>query len=183
MVKADALHRPFLWVIVNGDALSVMVKNNNRILGKGNRVMERTLIMLCLLSLSTVAGAEIFKWVDEQGRIHYGDKPVENSESITVDTDKKGNMNTGPSREEKRKRLLDAMQEDNERNQKEEKKNKEKKQKQKRKCLWAKDRLQRLERASYMYDLDSKGNKVIASNEQRSTKTEQLRKSIKKYCN
>lgn len=144
--------------------------------------MGRSFVILCLLGILPNANAEIFKWVDEQGRVHYGDKPVTNSEQVTVDTEKKGHIKTAASREEKRQRLLDAMQEDKERTAEENKKAREKKKKHNKNCIWAKDRLKQYERASYLYDLDDKGNKIVVPQADREQMVEKLRKRIQKNC-
>jgi len=144
--------------------------------------MERVLAFILLVGVMPIANAEIYKWVDEQGRVHYGDKEITNSRALDLDTAKKGHINTGSSREEKRRKLLDAMQEDKEREQTEQKKNRDKKKKHDRSCVLAKDRLAQFERASYLYDLDKDGNKVITSNEDRDKRTSQLRKKIQKHC-
>ena len=148
----------------------------------GECVMERIILLMMIMVLAPAANAEVFKWIDEQGRVHYGDKQKSNSETLELDTSKKGHINTGASREEKRKNLLDAMQEDKEREQKEQKKSREKKKKQQRGCVLAKHRLAQFERASYLYGLDKDGNKVIASNKVRSKETSQLRNKIRKNC-
>lgn len=145
-------------------------------------IMERIIGLILFIGLTPMANAEIYKWIDEQGGVNYGDKPITNSESLELDTEKKGHINTGTSREEKRKNLLDAMQEDKYRAQKEQKKSREQKKQQERGCVLAKDRLARFERASYLYDLDKEGNRVIATKEDRSKRTSQLRKNIRKHC-
>jgi len=48
------------------------------------RKSKRSVIILCLLSF-TLAGAEIYKWVDENGVIHYTDKPPRDQQSTDVD--------------------------------------------------------------------------------------------------
>lgn len=144
--------------------------------------MERIVVLILFMGLTSIANAEIFKWIDEQGRVNYSDKEITNAESLELDTEKKGHINTGASREEKRRILLDAIQEDKEREQKEQKKNRDQKKKQERGCVLAKDRLKRFERASYLYGLDKEGNKVIASEEERSEKTLKLRKDINRHC-
>jgi len=144
--------------------------------------MERVLTLILLIGMAPIANAEIYKWVDEQGRVHYGDKEITNAKALDLDTTKKGHINTGSSREEKRRKLLDAMQEDKEREQTEQKKNRDKKKKHDRSCVVAKHQLSQFERASYLYDLDKDGNKVITSNEDRDKRTSQLRKKIQKHC-
>ena len=37
--------------------------------------MTRIVALLLSLSLSAAAGAEIYKWTDPQGQVHYGEKP------------------------------------------------------------------------------------------------------------
>lgn len=37
--------------------------------------MKRALLMLCTATLALPVGAEVAKWVDAQGRIHYGNRP------------------------------------------------------------------------------------------------------------
>jgi len=144
--------------------------------------MERILTLMLFIGVAPIADAEIYKWVDEQGSVHYGDKEITNSKALDLDTSKKGHINTGASREEKRRNLLDAMQEDKEREKTEQKKNRDKKKKHDRSCVVAKHRLSQFERASYLYDLDKDGNKVITSNEDRDKRTSQLRKKIQKHC-
>jgi len=144
--------------------------------------MERVVALILLMGLTPIANAEIYKWIDDQGRVNYSDKEISNAESLDLDTTKKGHINTGASREEKRRILLDAIQEDKDRELKEQKKSRNQKKRQERGCILAKDRLKRFERASYLYDLDKDGNKVIASKEERSVRTSRLRKDINKNC-
>lgn len=126
--------------------------------------------------------AEIYKWVDEQGRTHYGDKSVENSEQLNITTKKSGNSNSSSDRAERRQRLIDTIDEDNARKKETKDKKRKEKKKRERNCAIAKDKLTRMERAGYLYDLDKDGNRVIISNEERKKETSGLRKNIKKYC-
>lgn len=145
--------------------------------------MTRTITMLLLLFVLPFSlRAEIYKWVDEHGNTHYGDKPVEQSEQIQVDIEKKGHLKTTQGREDRRRKLVESMEED--RIRKEEEKAEEIKQRNRRKrqCVVAQDRLKAYERAGYLYDLDKDGNRVIVSKEDRQKVTEALRKNIAKNC-
>ncbi|VAW68163.1 hypothetical protein MNBD_GAMMA10-2249 [hydrothermal vent metagenome] len=143
----------------------------------------RLLILVPILMLASFnLSAEIYKWVDEQGKTHYGDKPVNNAQQMEVDIEIKGNINTGQTRENRRKNLIDAFEEDRLREKKEKQKRKEKKEKHERKCRSAKDRLRRYERARYLYDIDSSGSRIVVPEAQRQKSTEALRQQVKKYC-
>lgn len=41
--------------------------------------------IFCLFFVSLFASADIYKWVDEKGRVHYGDKPTEKEKKVAVD--------------------------------------------------------------------------------------------------
>ncbi|MCE9680101.1 DUF4124 domain-containing protein [Shewanella sp. AS1] len=42
----------------------------------------RTLLLLTLLLLTASAMATVYKWVDKDGKVHYSDTPVENSQQV-----------------------------------------------------------------------------------------------------
>jgi hypothetical protein len=44
----------------------------------------RVFCMVALLTLSATASAEVYRWVDGQGRVHYSDRPAENSQLVSV---------------------------------------------------------------------------------------------------
>jgi len=86
------------------------------------------------------------------------------------------------SRDEKRRRIADAMEED--RLEKKEASDKEKLERKKRKahCNQLKDTRKRLKKASGMYKLDKNGKRVYLSDKQRSKNEKSLDKEIRKYC-
>ena len=144
--------------------------------------MNRILLLLTCLYLSSVS-AEIYKWVDDQGRTHYGDKPADQADSLQVDVSKKGHFDSSDDRAEKRQRLLNAMQEDRFRKEQEADEQRKQQQYAQRQCVIARDRLKQYERAGYLYRLDKDGNRVVTSTEKRERMTEKLRDDIRKNCN
>lgn len=149
-------------------------------------------IMKCLLLIVTVlyvvsAQAEVYKWVDEKGRVHYSDRPEAGSQAVTVKQYRTPNkpVATGEdelSREEKRQRIIDMLEED--RLEKNKQRAKEKKQRlaRKRECNQLKDYQRHADRASRLYRLDKEGNRVFMSNDQREKSQQRLRKQMKKAC-
>jgi hypothetical protein len=144
--------------------------------------MNRILLLLTCVFISSSALAEIYKWVDDHGRTHYGDRPAGEADSLQVDVSKKGHMDSDTDRAEKRQRLLDAMQEDRFRKQQAADKQREQQQHAQRQCNHAKDRLKQYERAGYLYRLDKDGQRVVTSSEEREKVTERLRNEIRKNC-
>lgn len=127
--------------------------------------------------------AEIYKWVDDKGNVHYGDKPTSKGEQIDV-TEAAAKTGNRPdeAREERRRRLLDAMDEDRAEKKKEQDKLNKQKANLRARCAVAKDRLRNYERAGSLYNLDKDGNRVTLSKEKREKATGQLRANISRYC-
>ncbi len=44
----------------------------------------RAILVLLLLSISMLATAEIYKWTDASGRVHFTDQPVDNAETVDL---------------------------------------------------------------------------------------------------
>jgi hypothetical protein len=49
-----------------------------------NGVNMRTILMIALLILSTNCLATVYRWVDENGKVHYSDEPKANAEVIEI---------------------------------------------------------------------------------------------------
>ena len=55
--------------------------------------MRIILILIASLALAPAAIAEVYKWVDRYGKVHYGDTPPANARATPVDM-----TSSGPSR-------------------------------------------------------------------------------------
>ena len=151
-------------------------------------------LFIAALLLANVSFAEIYKWVDEQGNVHYGDRPVGQSEALDIPSKASPNLSNSSAsspadsaaiaqqRQQQRQRLLDSY--DQERAEKNQAKaeRKEKEEKHKRACVQARDKLLSYQRASAIYDVDDDGKRVYISQEEREASEARLRDAIKKNC-
>jgi len=145
----------------------------------------KNIIILLILIVSVAAHAGVYKWVDENGKVHYGDSPQASQPTVEMNVEE-----TTPelssedllSREEKRERLLQSMEED--RLEKQEKRDKQKaeNEKNRQKCNQYRDRMRHYERANALYKLDKDGNRVYMSDGERAGATKSLRAKINQYC-
>lgn len=146
----------------------------------------KNIIMLLIFIAPVAAHAGVYKWVDENGKVHYGDSPQATQPTVEMNVEE-----TTPepsfsedllSREEKRERLLQSMEED--RLEKQEKRDKQKaeNEKNRQKCNRYRDRMRHYERANALYKLDKDGNRVYISDGERASATKSLRAKINKYC-
>ncbi len=150
--------------------------------------MKRSLFygaLLFFLGLP-IAQAEIYKWVDDNGQIHYSEKPPEKKRAATEIRIRtyapQAPLVSPEQRKQQRDNLLRAFAEERElRNDAKAKKEQKMAQNQKN-CLHARDRLKNYERATSLYDLDEKGERVYLSDAQRSSAETNLKNQISKWC-
>lgn len=142
-----------------------------------------TVSMLLLLAFDVTA--EVYKWTDADGQVHYGDRPHDSSsaEEINVDEETSTGFSLDDgSRSEKRQRLLDAMEEDRREKEAQREKNRVEQEKRNRQCIQLKDKLRRVESATGVYNLDKEGKRVFLTSDQRKHSEDELRAKIRKYC-
>ena len=147
--------------------------------------MKRTVLFITLFAPIVVNGS-VYKWVDENGKVHYGDQPQAKTPAVEVDIDDSAPVSSGNddrlSRAEKRERLLQSMEEDRVEKQEQREKQKALNEQNRKKCNRYRDRMRHYQRASGLYRLDNNGNRVYMSDADRSRATKNLQAKIKKYC-
>ncbi|UCB55602.1 MAG: DUF4124 domain-containing protein [Thiotrichales bacterium] len=147
--------------------------------------MKRTVLFITLLA-PIVVNASVYKWVDENGKVHYGDQPQARQPAVEMNIDDTAPIPSGTddslSRAEKRERLLQSMEEDRIEKQEQREKQKALNEQNRKKCNRYRDRMRHYQRASGLYRLDNNGNRVYMSDADRSRATKNLQAKISKYC-
>ena len=147
--------------------------------------MVLTLIPL----LSVVNAATVYKWIDEDGQVHYSSRSDnENAEEIEIKNRyiDSGNSTVPLSAEErvnKQKRFLDALDAENKSISEDKRKKKEQEELRVSRCNASRDQLRRAENASALYDLDEKGNRILLNKKQYEQAMSQARARVEKWCN
>ena len=141
-------------------------------------------LFLSLMLMPALGVAEIYKWVDKNGRVHYDDKPPVTGQKELMNINEESNAVKGLSedRAEKRKKLLDAIDEDRQQKKEKEAKAKKKKKKLTKQCHHARDSLKSYERSSSVYDLDKDGNRITLPGSVRDKIIANLKKKIAENC-
>lgn len=143
-----------------------------------------TLFIVFLVVQAVNVNAEIYKWIDENGRVHYDDKPPVTEKKELMDINEEANSVEvlSADRADKRKKLLDAIDEDRQLKKDKEEKAKKKKTELTKKCHHARDNLKSYQRSSYVYDLDKDGNRVVLPSSARDSIIASLKKQIEANC-
>lgn len=126
---------------------------------------------------------QIYKWVDENGKVHFGDRPKPEHEATKVKV-KKGNSISAPKGERLRKQQLLLEHFERKRT---EKKEAEKKQEAKQAqfdagCRNLKTTLQNYENSRAIYIEKPDGTQSYLSNSERRVEMERLRNMIAQHC-
>lgn len=148
-----------------------------------------TTLLLAILACAAAPGfaAGIYKWVDKNGKVHFGDRPpggAAQSQEVKIRDIPQADLNV-PSNAERRARqnlLLQSFEQDRADKKQAAAKEKERKQKLSRQCVRAKHNLEAIKRASHLYDLDDSGKKIIRSDADRDKTTDDLEQAIAKNC-
>jgi len=142
-------------------------------------------LSVVFLSLAVSAYAEIYKWIDEQGNVHFGDKKsvvnVKKAEEVETNT-QPNSYEVKRDVKQKQQKLLDAWSE--ERAIKAEAKIKRKAELKKRKTTCERKRkyLQQYKNSQYLYDESEGGSRTILSNEERVAEEKSMKDFIEKNC-
>jgi len=146
-------------------------------------------VFIFLPLLSNVNAAEVYKWIDEDGQVHYGHK-TENKNAKKIEIKNRyidsGNSTAPLSAEErvnKQKRFLNALEADNKSIAEEKRKKEEQAELKMSRCNASRDQLKRYENSGALYDLDEKGNRILLNKKQYEQAMQQARARVQKWCN
>lgn len=136
-----------------------------------------------LLPPAGSSSAEVYKWTDESGRVHYGDKPPDDS-AVPVEIRKSPpSEHDMEKRRQKRRRLLEVFDEERRREKKEREAARREEEKRSKRCAEARKQLEKIINAGFLFEkTDDPRNPRVLTEEERSAETERLRKQVEKWC-
>lgn len=141
-----------------------------------------------------VANAEIYKWTDEQGRVHYSDKPV-NKTAKEVQL-RKQNITTTPAakqhatptipneaqRRADQSRLGHSLEADRVTRERQAERKKKEKARREQNCRYAKRDLQSAKEVGSVFSYDEQGKKFYYNKQQRQAYLKKRQDRVKKWC-
>jgi hypothetical protein len=146
--------------------------------------LRRLVLLLVLLPLPwSLAAAQVYKWVDDNGRVHYGDRP-RGEDAVPVE------IHQGPDpdpamtkRRQKRQRLLEIFNEDRQERRRQQEAARRKQREYDRRCDEARRSLEATLNASYLYEKSGDpDNPRILTAEERRVEIEMIRKQVEIWC-
>lgn len=141
--------------------------------------MHRIMALL-LLSLAVLpAQAEIYRWVDEQGRVHFGERPVQGAERVEVQPQIIQRDDQVRQREENLQRIMDVRSQERAAEQKQ---RAEQRTQQLAWCERMGRELARFDSRIYWYEEDASGKKVEVDRRRVEQRRSELKKQIEERC-
>ncbi|GGY43442.1 hypothetical protein GCM10011297_15310 [Bacterioplanes sanyensis] len=142
--------------------------------------MVRTYLLAGLV-LANVAAADVYRWTDEEGRVHFGDQPpraTQQAEKVNIQVPQSTGNGVSFERRQRQQEMLQSWQQ--ERNTKREKREMERAKKEKQEALCKQLLAEKLEaeRSTHVYKLNDQGEREYFDEE----KAQQyLQKTIARY--
>ncbi len=144
--------------------------------------VQSVLILFLFVVLPVNAG--VYKWTDEQGNVHYGDKPVNQGKATELQIN--SNVNTGVTHSagniKERDRVLQELQDDRDAREEVKADQRIERKKRQRTCVQLKKRLLQHQRASSVYKQNAKGERVYYTAKEREAKVKNINQGIAKNC-
>jgi hypothetical protein len=143
---------------------------------------------LLLVGMPLWAHAEIYKWTDQYGRVHYGDQaPPQGAQK--EDPQKSDNPiqvmegDNGPTGKVDRRRLTRALEKENRQRDKQRAAKAKREAQRERNCGNARQRLRMYQNAGRIFRTDANGQRHYYTDAQRADALEAAQQQVDKWCN
>jgi hypothetical protein len=140
-------------------------------------------LSLMLILPVHMAAAEVYRWVDERGQVHYGDRSRSQSASgVHSYTPPAASAENPQQRMDKTRKLLDAYRVERQQAREQQQEQKEIREKRRRNCAIAKDNLRQYQRYGAIYRLDKDGNRDYLDEQGRRNLLQKARDDVARWC-
>lgn len=146
--------------------------------------LHKSLIWIFLVVLTAPVQAGVYKWVDENGRVHYGDKPIsQNADEVRIkDQYGSGQSDQPASRYEMQQRFLRAREEDRNEKKRAKADAKRKQAEATLRCEQAKREYKKYRHAGSVYVKGKGGEREYLSFKEREDYEKSLAADVNKWC-
>ena len=149
------------------------------------RISPITLVFLTIIFASSLSHAEIYRWTDENGKVHFSDKPAGNKVEKLNIKEKPTLPDARQSREDRKRKTqqyLRARKEERAEIEKQEKEKKRLAQEKKDKCGEAKYEYREIIEAGAVYFRNKDGTRDYLGEDRRAAEELRAKKEVKKWC-
>lgn len=152
--------------------------------GKVLHFTKRILLPLVLVMMSNTVTAGVYKWTDENGQVHYSERPPEESgqvERVAIDPAPKSS-DEGKERLNQYKNDLDTMMKEKDKEKAQQDAEKNQNEIKKKNCESARNRLKQLNAHAKIFYKDDSGKENYMDEKQRSEEKQKAQSRVDKWC-
>lgn len=149
------------------------------------RVINACQLSVLLIFSTAALASDVYKWVDEQGNVHFSDqKPANDKESAKVDvkvhnTRKDAELDAYREYTRRNREAAETQAAINEKNKA---RNRQKQQKRQQACKQLRQRKSQYQQSGVIYSKKKGGSRKYYSDEERAEVLRKLNKALKKHC-
>jgi signal recognition particle GTPase len=145
--------------------------------------MQLLIRILIILLIPPLCYAEIYKWTDENGGVHYGERPSNpNSEKIEIKSSTSQPDEGLEKHREKQQKLLQSYEDERAEKKQQKAEDEKAKRKLKKNCAYLKDHYKTLKQTNIYYDIDEDGNRIYLDESILKKDIAEAEELIRKYC-
>ncbi|MDX1695120.1 MAG: DUF4124 domain-containing protein [Ketobacteraceae bacterium] len=150
-------------------------------------VISSVLSLVTLLTWCGTAQAEVYRWTDENGKVHFGDRPPGHVDAETLDMPESRSSPAVPAvtdeqRLERHRRLVEALEEERKLKEQEKQEQKEKEEKLAAYCQRLLGEVKDSERINRYYRYNEQGERTYMSDDEADSYREKIRSTYEKRC-
>ena len=143
----------------------------------------RVLLVIGMLLIYTVVFADVYKWVDDKGQVHYTDQPKsDHSEKISVEEGGGAGSTTPPPNKTDTQKLIKDLEKSRKQREKARRKKHEAARRQEAKCLQERSKIRKLE-ARMQKNYHEFSNDRSPAYTRQAAELAERKKHLDKYCN
>ncbi|WP_297526740.1 DUF4124 domain-containing protein [Thiohalobacter sp.] len=139
------------------------------------------MLILAVLAGSAAVRAEVYRWVDENGEVHFSDRPRSGANTVRVPK-APASAPSDAGRAERQRRLLEAWQAERLRKQEAERRAEDQARLRRRNCAIARDNLRQYRNAGGVYRLNENGERVFMDDAERGRLIAQWEGEVARWC-
>ncbi len=147
--------------------------------------MKTWMGLLLLAWAGVVLAGGVYKWVDANGEVHFGERPPADVQSQAMPMQIApipSSSDDDAERDQRRQKLLNAFDHDQVQQQAQAQKEKQQEAVRARNCTIARDRLQGLTDSNMIYSLDANGKRHYYDDSQRNSAIQNARNGVDRWC-
>lgn len=144
--------------------------------------MKKYILLLSLVITPVNAG--VYKWTDDDGNVHFGDRPAnpDSATEIIIHSDNNTGVTNSSGNNKEREYLLRKIDEEKKADAEKRQKRYADEKKRKKRCDYYRSRYQSHIQSSRTYRTSPEGERYYLTNEERAARKKKLSKNVAKYC-